>query len=122
MPFQFLRIIKSQSERMRELVSELLDVARIETGTLSVTPEPAEVAALVDEARATFQSGGGRNNIAIDLEPGLPWVMADRRRIAQVLGNLLTNADRYSQDTAAIRVNASLDSPGCPSTRGGSYI
>ena len=82
-PVQFLRIIKSQSERMRELVSELLDVARIETGTLSVTPEPAEVAALVDEARTTFQSGDGRNNIAIDVEPDLPFVMADRRRIAQ---------------------------------------
>ena len=42
---QFFRIIKSQSERTSELVSELLDVARIETGTLSISPEPAEVAA-----------------------------------------------------------------------------
>jgi len=92
---QFLRIIKSQSERMRDLIGELLDVARIEAGTLSVSPEPAEVAALVDEARNTFQSGGGRDNIAIDLEPDLPWVMADRRRIAQVLGHLLTNAERH---------------------------
>ena len=109
MPVQFLRIIKSQSERMRELVSELLDVSRIETGTLSVTPEPAEVAALVDEARTTFLSGGGRNNIAIDVEPDLPFVMADRRRIAQVLGNLLSNAARNSPESSVIRVSAVHD-------------
>ena len=56
---QFLRIIKSQAERMRELISELLDVARIETGNLSVNLQPTDVAVLVDEARNTFLSGGG---------------------------------------------------------------
>ena len=106
---QFLRIIKSQTERMRDLIGELLDVARIETGTLSATPEPADVASLVDEARNTFLSGGGTHSISIDLEPDLPWVMADRRRIAQVLGNLLTNAARYSEQASTILVNAVLD-------------
>ena len=105
---QFIRIIKSQTERMRDLISELLDVARIETGTLSVTPEPAEVGDLVDEAKNTFLTGGGRRNITIDMELDLPRVMADRRRIVQVLGNLLSNAARYSPESAAIRVNASL--------------
>ena len=103
---QFLRIIKSQAERMRDLISELLDVARIETGTLSVSLEPVEVATLVDEARSNFQSGGGREQIALDLQPDLPPVMADRRRIVQVLGNLLINAARYSQEESPIRVNA----------------
>ena len=106
---QFVRIIKSQAERMQDLIGELLDVARIETGTLSVMPEPAEVASLVDEARNTFQSGGGRDNIVIDLETDLPRVMADRRRIAQVLGNLLTNAASYSQESSPIQVTASLE-------------
>ena len=105
---QFLRIIKSQSDRMRDLISDLLDVARIETGMLSVTPEPVEVADLVDEAKNTFLTGGGRRNFTIDMELDLPWVMADRRRIVQVLGNLLSNAARYSPDSSAIRVNASL--------------
>ena len=106
---QFLRIIESQANRMRELIFDLLDVARIEAGTLSVSPEPVEVAALVDEARNAFLSGGGRDNLAIDLEPDLPWVMVDRRRIVQVLGNLLSNAARYSHETSAIRVRAGRD-------------
>ena len=109
---QFLRIIKSQTERMRHLISELLDVARIETGSLSVNPEPTEVTVLVDEARNTFLNGGGRYNVAIDLEPDLPLVVADRRRIVQVLGNLLSNAARYSHEETPIRVSGALED-GC---------
>ena len=109
---QFLRIIKSQTERMRELISELLDVARIETGNLPVNPEAAEVIPLVDEARNTFLSGGGRDNVVIDLEPDLPPVAADRRRIVQVLGNLLSNAARSSPEVSPIRVSGRLED-GC---------
>ena len=106
---QFARIIESQSDRMRDLIGELLDVARIKTGSLSVAPEPAEVIALVDEARNTLLMGGRGENIVLDLEPDLPWVMADRRRIVQVLGNLLSNAVRYSPETSAIRLSGVLD-------------
>ena len=103
---QFFRIILDQADHMHALVGDLLDVARIETGTLPVGPEPAEVAALVDRARNAFKSAGGRNNLAIDIEPDLPLVMADRRRIVQVLGNLLTNAARHSPESSVIRVSA----------------
>ena len=60
---QFFRIIGEQADYMRDLIGDLLDVARIETGELSVAPAPADVATLVDEARSRFQSGGGRNNL-----------------------------------------------------------
>ena len=76
---------------MRHLIGDLLDVARIETGTLPVSPEPVDVTVLVDEARSRFQSGGGRANLVIDIPPDLPRVLADRRRIVQVLNNLLSN-------------------------------
>ena len=103
---QFHRIIDSQTERMRELISDLLDVAHIEAGTLSVAPGPVAVAVLVEEARNAFLSGGDRNNLAIDIEPDLPLVMADRLRIVQVLGNLLSNAARHSPQASVIRMSA----------------
>ena len=103
---QFFRIIEDQADHMQDLVADLLDVARIETGTLPVNPEPTEAVALVDRARNAFISAGGRNNLAIDIEPGLPIVMADRRRIAQVMGNLLSNAARHSTESSVIRVTA----------------
>ena len=106
---QFVRIIGDQADHMNALVADLLDVARIETGTLPVGPEPAEVAVLVDRARNGFANAGGKNNLVIDVEPDLPLVMADRRRIVQVLGNLLSNAARHSPESSAIRVSAVRD-------------
>ena len=103
---QFFRIIGEQADHMHGLVSDLLDVARIETGTLPVDPEPAEVTALVDRARVAFASAGGRNQLAIELEPDLPLVLADRRRIVQVIGNLLSNAARHSPESSVIEVSA----------------
>ena len=103
---QFLRIIEEQADHMHGLVSDLLDVAHIETGTLPVDPEPAEVAALVDRARNDFANAGGRNDLEIDVAADLPLALADRRRIVQVIGNLLSNAARHSPEDSVIRVSA----------------
>ncbi len=106
---QFHRLIEEQVDHMHGLVSDLLDVARIETGTLAVGPEPTDVTLLLERARIGFKSAGGRNSLAVDIEPDLPQLMADRRRVVQVLGNLLANAARYSSESSIIRVNAVRD-------------
>jgi len=106
---QFFRIIGDQADHMHRLVSDLLDVARIETGTLAISPEPAEVAALVGRARSAFASTGGRNRLEVDIAPDLPLVLADRRHIVQVLGSLLSNAARHSPGSSVIRVSAVED-------------
>ena len=76
------------------------------------------MADLVDQARTTFLSGGGRHTLLsgggrhtllIDLPPDLPRVLADRRRIVQVLNNLFSNASRHSPETFPIRVSAMQD-------------
>ena len=103
---EFFRIIVDQADHMRGLISDLLDAGRIDSGTLSVAPEPTEVAALVDRARNTFLSGGSTHAVLIDLAPDLPRVMADRRRIVQVLNNLFSNTARHSPQSAPIRVAA----------------
>ena len=106
---QFFRVIDEQADHMRGLIGNLLDQGRIEAGTLSVSPEPAEVASLVDQARNTFASGGGRHTVRIDLPEDLPRVVADRPRIVQVLNNLFSNAARHSAESSPIRVAAARD-------------
>ena len=106
---QFLRIVDAQADHMQGLIGNLLDAGRIEAGTLSVAPEPSEVAALVDGARSVFLSGGARHTVRIDLPRELPWVMADRERIVQVLNNLLSNAARHSPESSPIEVEAARE-------------
>ena len=103
---QFFRIIDGQADHMRGLIANLLDAGSIEAGTLTVAPEPSSVAVLVDRARNTFLSGGGRHPVLVDLPPDLPRAMADPERIVQVLGNLLANAARHSPPSSPIRVEA----------------
>ncbi len=103
---QFYRIIEDQADHMKELVADLLDVARIETGALPVGLEPAEVAVLLDRARSAFSGAWGGNRLEIDIAPDLPLALADRRRIVQVLVNLMTNAARHSPPASVIRVSA----------------
>ena len=103
---EFFRIIAAQAEHMRGLIGDLLDAGRIDAGTLSVAPEPAEVAELVERARSTFAGSGARHAIVVDLPAGLPPAQADRRRIVQVLVNLLANAARHAPESSPIRVAA----------------
>lgn len=85
---QFFRIIGSQTDHMRELSSDLLDVARIETEVLRVAQEPSQAPALVEVARNNLLSGG------------------DRLHIVQALDNLLFYATLRSGETSVIRLSA----------------
>ena len=105
---QFFRIIEEQADHMRDLISNLLDLTRIEAGTLSIAPEQTDVAVLIDQAKNAFLSGGYRNVVEVDIGPDLPPVRSDGQRIVQVLHNLLTNASKYSREWSPIGVTGSL--------------
>ena len=106
---QFYRIIDSQADRMREMISDLLDVARIEMGTLSISPEPTEITMLVEDARTAFLSAHRKYKLDIAISPNLPYVMVDRLRIVQVLTNLLSNAVRHSEESSPIQLAVAQD-------------
>ena len=105
---QFHQIIDSQIDRMQVLISDLLDVARIESGTLAFSPEPTDVAHLVGEAQRVFREGSGGREATISLAADLPWVMADKQRMIQVLSILLFNAARNSPQSSSIKMCAAV--------------
>ena len=105
----FFRIIAEQAGHMRGLIADLLDAGRIESGTLSVSPERCAAADLVERARRAFATGPSARPVAVDLPRGLPPVTADRRRIVQVLNNLLANAARHTPSSSVVRISAQPD-------------
>ena len=105
---QYLRIVEDQAGRMSGLIGDLLDAGRIGTGTLAVAATPTELAGIVERARTAFAGGGGRHAVTIEVPEGLR-VMADVRRIVQVLCNLFNNAARHSVETAPIHVSAARE-------------
>ena len=103
-----VEIILDNTRHVVRLLNDLLDLARSDAGRLTIEPVPTEVAALVEEATRSLRSQTTARGQALEeeIEPGLPRVNADRDRIRQVLVNLLTNANEYSQHGATIRVSA----------------
>jgi PAS domain S-box-containing protein len=106
---ELFQIIDEQADRLRELVDDLLDMTRIEAGSLSVSPEATDLRAVLEEARATFVRSGGSQEIQLELANDLPAVNADRHRVVQVLTNLLNNAARFSPAMAPITIAVEHD-------------
>ena len=104
---QLLRIIDEQADHMRNTINDFLDVTRIEAGTLSINPDAAELAAIVDEARDSFRASGAANPIEVNLPTSLPRVAADKARMGQALANLFSNASQRSPEGSVIEVSAS---------------
>jgi len=94
----FMTIVKSNVDRMAELVSDLLDVSRLEAGRVRLTLERLDLAGVILEISQELTETMRQRELTLhfDLPPGLPPVCADRGRIVQVLLNLLSNAYRYT--------------------------
>ncbi len=89
-----LETVNSDADRLTRLIAELLDVARIDTGRLPLYPRPLDVTEAVERVLANVRAGSGRD-IAFDAAPGLPRIVADPDKLAQVLTNLVDNAVRH---------------------------
>ena len=106
---QLLRIIDEQSDHIRQLINDLVDMTHIEAGTLPVTLEPVDLKDLVQQAREEFADGGVTDRIELDLAPDLPRVMADGRRILYVLSTFLKSIAEHYAESPTIRVSASTE-------------
>jgi signal transduction histidine kinase len=106
-----LERISRSAERMNSLISDLLDVATIDAGALSVQLSLHDVRVLLHEATEMLQPLAGDKSIQIELpRTDVPLaVRADKERVLQVLSNLIGNAIKFSHEGSVIRVGASRD-------------
>ena len=104
-------MMERQTERMTRLVADLLDVARLRTGKLSLRPQTLDVSLLVQEAAEEVRAvAGAREQRLVVLHPSAGGIMfADPLRLHQVLVNLLRNACKFSPEHAEIELSVSGD-------------
>ena len=102
-----LRVIKRAMERMRLLIDDLLDVARIEHGELSIDPAPVSVSSLALEVCEAFQNqfASGQHAFHCTVADDAGIVLADRGRILQALSNLLNNAVKFARPNEHIQLD-----------------
>jgi signal transduction histidine kinase len=107
---EFLRIIDEEADRLRELIDNLLDSSRLETGTLGMTREPTRVGPLIRDTTYRTQSAYPDMELHLEMPDDLPVLHVDSTRISQVLDNLLSNAHKYAPGApVTLRVAAAPD-------------
>jgi PAS domain S-box-containing protein len=99
---QFLAVIDEQADKLTGLVEQLLDLSRLQAGTLRIEPTVQAFNTILDSAMTQLQMLTKAHELQAVLPVGLPNVMADRERVAQVLVNLVGNAAKFSPPDSTI--------------------
>jgi two-component system sensor histidine kinase KdpD len=101
---ELYELIEIEADRLTRLVTNLLDMTRIEAGVLRIQQSPISVEDLVKEAVSVMGSSFKERTLRIDVPATLPHVSIDRLLIIQVLVNLLDNANRHSPTRGVISI------------------
>ena len=102
----FLGLIEHETNRLAELVGDVLDTSRIESGSISYSFGDVDVGELIHESAAAAESGQDEVKIKANVHRPLPQVRGDRERLRQVITNLIDNAVKYSPAGAEVEVDA----------------
>ncbi len=103
----YLGRIDVSNERMIELVNALLDISRMESGRLSVVPEPTDMIVLIKSVTDNYHRRLEQKHLKLKTEfaEGLPEIAVDKKLIREVVSNLLSNAIKYTADGKEIKIS-----------------
>lgn len=107
---EYVRFILKNGEHLLTLINDILDLSRIESGSLELTPQDLNITSLLDECVRSLRPLARQRSQRISLHCGseIPAVRADRAKLKQVVFNLLGNAIKFSPDGGSIRVRTGL--------------
>jgi signal transduction histidine kinase len=110
----FLETVRSNTDRMNKLVSDLLDISRIESGRMLLEFRRLSVEQVVEDVLRTIrrQIEGKQQTLGVNVPSELPPVWGDRDRVVQILTNLVTNAHKYTPEGGGIAICAQKWSDG----------
>jgi len=106
---EFLTIISDESDRLTNLVNNLLDLSRIEVGSLKLSREKCDVEEVIHNAAKGAQLTL-KNKLEVVMEKKLPGVYADPLRLESILRNLIENSIKYAGEEAKIKVEVGRNS------------
>ena len=108
---QFAETIRSNAQRMQNLIDDLLDLSRIESGGWTPTPVVVDLASAASEAAAAYRVESERrgSRIEISIDPNAASLRADPVALRQALGNLVENSIRYTPSGGAITIFSRSD-------------
>jgi len=105
----FLNIVKNNTERLNILVNDLLDISRIESGRVTLSPQALDLREVAEEVIEDVLRRSQEENkpmgLSLNVPKKLPRVYGDMERVRQVLGNLVYNAYHYTPENGTITVN-----------------
>jgi PAS domain S-box-containing protein len=103
---QKLKIIKANTDKLYGLVESMLDVSRLEKGSMQIHPEPLKVDTVLEEiVKSRMKDAQEKNQtLTLGIEGSIPLLMADRRRIRDVFNHVIDNAVKYTQEEGRIHV------------------
>jgi signal transduction histidine kinase len=103
---EFVRIINSNVERMGRLVSDLLEISRLEAGRIRLNPSAVALKEIVQEVVANIRTevDARAHTLLVEAPSDLPLVLADHDRLVQILTNLVSNAYKYTPNGGTIRI------------------
>jgi len=102
-----LRIVDDEAARLDELIGRVLDMSRIESGTLRVDSIATDLQPVLQESIALMAAHAAHHTLVANLPP-LPLAQADPRRVRQIMANLLNNAIKFSPEGTAVTVDAQV--------------
>jgi PAS domain S-box-containing protein len=107
----WLSVIDRETDRLTTVISNLLDLSRLESGRIELTKVPLHLEEVVDDAVALLQVQAEQRDIHIELnvQPGLPPLLAEEGLIRSVVRNLVSNAIKFNHDGAQVRISVSED-------------
>ncbi len=103
---QYYRVINKESQRLTQLINNILDFSRIEAGKKEYRFAPTDVARVIHEVVDAYRFQIEQQGFALELDvpEGLPEIEVDKEALGQALINLLNNAIKYSRDEKSIRI------------------